>query len=113
LDFDMAFTRQTFNKITSNGQRDDAMYDEWLKMEQNALKTALAGDENLNSGASGVVHLDENMTILKWALRDTMVTGFLSAFDQKEDIHPMDSKMNIAIHALLKLALILTEKQIA
>jgi len=40
-----------------------------MALEDRALKMALAGDENLSSGMTGVAVLDANFTILKWALR--------------------------------------------
>jgi len=106
LDFDMAFTHRTFN-------REEAQYDEWMALEDRALKMALAGDENLSSGMTGVAVLDANFTILKWALRDTMVLGFISGFLGEEDIHPPIPALSGAAHALLKLALALTANEIA
>ncbi len=53
--------------------RDAAQFDEWMVLENRALKMALAGDEQLTSGMRGTAELDYKFTILKWALR------FLSA----------------------------------
>jgi hypothetical protein len=84
-----------------------------MTLEDRALKMALAGDENLSTGMTGVAHLDGDFTILKWALRDTMVLGFVSGFEGAEDIHPPLPELSTAAHALIKLALILTAHAIA
>jgi len=93
--------------------RDEAQYNEWMALEDRALKMALAGDENLSSGMTGVARLDSDFTILKWALRDTMVLGFTSGFEGADDIHPPLPELSAAAHALIKLALILTAHVIA
>jgi hypothetical protein len=106
LDFDMAFTRKSFN-------RDAATYDDWMALEDRAMKLALAGDQNLSTGVTGSAILDKNFTVLKWALRDTMVLGFISGFDNAEDAHPPIPGLSRVSHALLRLALILTAADIA
>jgi len=88
----MAFTRSSF-AFTKEGSRDDKLFDEWITTEQRALKISLAGDENLNSGAKGKAILDQKFTILKWALRDTMVRGYISGFEDKIDVHPAIPQM--------------------
>lgn len=52
-----------------------------MVLEDRALKMALAGDENLSSGMTGVASLDSNFTILKWALRYglSLLLAFLSS----------------------------------
>lgn len=68
LDFDMAFTKNTFNKL-KDGKRDDALFRDYMEMEKNGMLTALAGDEQLNSGVKGTADLPHNFLPLKWALR--------------------------------------------
>lgn len=50
---------------------------------------------------------------LKWALRDTMAVGFLTALRGEEDIHPVSLRLHDACYAMLKLALVVTADQIA
>lgn len=83
MDFDMAFTRRTFNQYvkvdefcatmlprSSNAQfRSYAQYEEWMALEDRALKMALAGDEQLSTGMTGVAQLSADFSVLKWALR--------------------------------------------
>lgn len=63
LDFDMAFN------ISDLDQSSPTKKEDWMNVEKNSLVLALAGDESLNSGATGFAELDETYTTLKWALR--------------------------------------------
>ncbi len=47
------------------------------------------------------------------AFRDTLVEGFISGFGAQEDAHPAIGPLSSAAHALLRLALMLTARDIA
>ena len=77
------------------------------------MKISLSGDDQLNTGAKGVAQLNYDYTLLKWALRDTIVQGFLSGFTNTKDKYPNIPDMYECIQCILKLALMLTNKDIA
>jgi hypothetical protein len=68
LDFDMAFTKKSFNKF-KDGVVDESLLNEWMNMECKAMKMALGGDDRLNTGVTGTTELNSTYTVLKWALR--------------------------------------------
>lgn len=77
------------------------------------MKMCLAGSTEINSGVKGVADIPAEYLPLKWALRDTMVKGWMSGFNGEEDVHPLQEDLVPAVRALLNLALIMTEKDIA
>lgn len=104
----MAFETSTFIKEASKHTLEELLYSEKFSM-----KAALAGDEQLNSGVSGSAQLEGVYLVLKWILRDTMVRGFMSAFSSEDDSHPPLEEFHEATHALLQMALMMTENKTA
>lgn len=45
-------------------------------------------------------------TVVRWALRDTMVRAFIDAFEGKDDAHPANPDLETGVHAAIALALI-------
>lgn len=101
-----------------------------MNVEKNSLVLALAGDESLNSGATGFAELDATYTTLKWALRyrvlllcnsvsnidvnrDTLVCGFGAGLKDQVDPHPLAEGHLLVTRALLELALIMTSRKIS
>jgi hypothetical protein len=106
LDFDMAYTENSFS-------REKNKWDEWMYLEKSGMKLILAGDTDANTGVRTPVLLSPQHTIIKYALRDTMVLAFNEAMDGKEDRHPPIPNLDDYIYSLIKLALILTENETA
>lgn len=106
LDFDMAFSRHVFD-------REEKLFDEWLRMEEVAQGIALSGG-SLNSGVTPVELIEDvTMDTLRWALRDTMVKAYQSAIKDEKDEHPRNPKLTKYCYALIKMALITTSEVIA
>jgi len=106
LDFDLAFKKGSFTK-------DETTWTEWMTIEINGLKLAIAGDPLLTTGVLEQVHLSEDYMTLKWGLRDTMTLGFLSGLENREDIHPPLPEYDDVIHSVMKMALMVTEEKVA
>jgi len=106
LDFDMAFTHFSFS-------RDEQVWTEWMVLELNGMKLVLAGDAETSTGVTTSVHLEKPFSLVKYALRDTMVVAFNEGFAGIPDRHPPIIEIDSAVHALLKLALIVTEHETA
>eukprot|EP01125_Pyxidicula_operculata_P010623 TRINITY_DN349_c0_g1_i1.p1 TRINITY_DN349_c0_g1~~TRINITY_DN349_c0_g1_i1.p1 ORF type:complete len:370 (+),score=50.20 TRINITY_DN349_c0_g1_i1:996-2105(+) len=106
LDFDMAFCKETFVGSASK-------WDECVATESNAIKVVLGGDPELNSGATAWAQLPSQYNLLRFALRDTLLKGFLSSYSGSPDAHPLQPSLHKYIHSLLKLALIQTTNQTA
>jgi len=110
VDLDMAFARSEFCRPMEG--RDEA-FDQIMQKEVNSLKLELAG-----AGAnSGIMQLyeykDGKYDALRWALRDTLIRACDDALEGKADAHPLRPELQEGAHALLKLALIVTSKNIA
>jgi hypothetical protein len=106
VDFDMAFDKDEFT-------REESLFTEWIQSEPQALAMEIAGAGN-NSGVKAMhEYSDEKLDNLRWALRDTMLNGFYSAFQGEKDEHPVLPETHHAANALLKLALLVTDQNIA
>jgi hypothetical protein len=116
LDFDMAFTKQTFLKDL-DPKVNEEMFREYLQMEKNGMRCSLAGDNQLNSGATGTANLPKVFENLRWALRDTILLGFMSAYNDFPDKHSIKNFDHkdwlFGARSLIELALIVTQNQIA
>jgi len=106
LDFDMAYTENSFS-------RDKKQWDEWMYLEYSGMKLILAGDTETNTGVQSNIQLTPQLTLIKYALRDTMMVAFNEAINNKEDRHPPIPNLDDSIYSILKLALILTENETA
>jgi hypothetical protein len=116
LDFDMAFTRDTFDR------KDSTLFDNWLIMEEKAQATSIAGTD-MNSGVKGVESMpNETMDAVRSSLRfdqyfhnfrDIMVLGYFNAIKEEKDICPLNPKLTKYCYALIELALITTLDVIA
>lgn len=94
--------------------RDDAKFDEWMGLELNQLKMALAGYPDISTGIKFAdVQLSTEHTNLKWALRDTMTCAFEAAVAGRPDAHPLIPQLTPICYSLLRLALITTVQNIA
>jgi hypothetical protein len=113
LDFDMAFHHSTFCREGENSEKNEELWKEYTIMENNGMLVALAGDSSINTGVNAKAALSEEMLYLKWALRDTMLKGYISGLSQKEDVHIMSSEKMEGFGALLQLALLATSSTIA
>jgi len=107
LDFDMAFTKPTFSLS-------DEKFYEYLTMEENGMKMVLGGEAISTGVTAAAQNLSLEHTLVRDALRDTMVLGFNEAFEGKDNKHNLTSiNLITAAHALLKMALIVTDKETA
>jgi len=107
LDFDMAFTKSSFS-------RDSVTWSGWMTMEENGMKMVLGGDTQLSTGVTAVVgQLSQGHSLVRDALRDTMVCAFNHALNGQANPHPTIPAIGPEIHSLLKLALIVTERETA
>lgn len=106
LDFDMAFTKNSFS-------RDESTWSEWMTLEQNGLKLVLGGDTTVSTGVTASVNLSEEFSLVRDALRDTMVCGFNFGHTSDANPHPPIPSIGLEIHALVKLALVVAEKETA
>ena len=106
LDFDMAFTKECFN-------RDEKLFDDWLIMEEKAQACSISGAD-FNSGVREVEKISNPiLDSLRWALRDTMLLGFYSALKDEKDVCPINPKLTKYCYSLIDLALITTLDVIA
>lgn len=110
LDFDLAFTRQSFQPAkATNSAEAQPLWDELREMEANAMNLALGG-LNLNSGVEGRADLPVSIDPIRIALRDTMVKASMGAYAENEDAF---TEPVLALEAmfqpLIRLALILSE----
>jgi hypothetical protein len=62
LDFDMAFTKDTFSK-------DEEQWQEWMALERAGILGVLAGDDQLSTGVTATAPLPRNYATLRYALR--------------------------------------------
>eukprot|EP01123_Difflugia_compressa_P012711 TRINITY_DN5553_c0_g1_i1.p1 TRINITY_DN5553_c0_g1~~TRINITY_DN5553_c0_g1_i1.p1 ORF type:complete len:234 (+),score=46.04 TRINITY_DN5553_c0_g1_i1:72-704(+) len=106
LDFDMAFIKESFT-------RDQNTWNEWMTLEKNGMKMVIAGDAETSTGVTTSAKLTKGFQLLKTALRDTMLLAYNDAVNNIPDKHPPLPDKEDALHALLKLALIITEHETA
>jgi hypothetical protein len=79
------------------------------------LKFSLAGSD-LNSGAKPVENIDNQMlNTVRWALRDTLILGFLSSLNNDKNIHQFknEEELKNASYSLLNLAMLVTSNDVA
>lgn len=114
LDFDLAFTRKSFQPAKcSSFEESEAAWKELQGMEMNAMILALGG-LNLNSGVEGRADLPESLEPIRVALRDTMVTAAFGAYEKEEDLHAAACRIYEPLfQPLIRLALILSEHVVA
>ena len=77
------------------------------------LSMSQSGRESTTSGTKPPCPLSADLGIVRLALRDTLVRGWLSAVQGLEDEHPPQPDLRDRAYAVLKLALILTWDVIA
>jgi hypothetical protein len=65
----MSFAFSEYVRIDKEGNKDIKKLEEWVSIEAQAMKLALAGDQQLNSGVKGAAEMDATYAVLKWALR--------------------------------------------
>jgi len=123
LDFDMAFTERMFSptfaaehsnqKPLDPAAKTAELFAELIELERNGMAMALAGDAELNSGATGSAVLRPAHQLLKWTLRDTMLLAFNCALVGDPDPHPLQTDCQRSLRLLIELALHLTCSEIA
>jgi hypothetical protein len=80
LDFDMAFTREAFDR------KDSTLFDSWLLMEEKAQATSIAGTD-MNSGVKGVEPMpNESMDAIRSSLRFDLIDFEVSETSWSLDI---------------------------
>jgi hypothetical protein len=77
------------------------------------MKMALAGDPKCSTGVGAAVELPTPLQTVKWALHDTMLQAYYSAFAGEPDAHPPVAEMYPIVYTLLRLALVVTSADIA
>lgn len=113
LDFDLAFTRETYQtpKVTQRSELDSS-WAELKAMETQGMLLALGG-LNLNSGVEGKADIPPSYEPIRIALRDTIVKAFDAAYNKRE-MRDEDQTSNHHLHqSLIRLALILSENVVA
>ena len=85
-----------------------------MELELNGNVMSLGGDPNISTGVTGAVQLSGNLQLVQILLRDVLVTSFLSGFrEPKSSALPLDAALEPIMHALLQLACILTDSDVA
>jgi len=134
LDFDMAFTRDTFISSSSSssssggggggsgGSTTSMTFDEIVVMEHQCCITSLAGDDYVSTGVGssssssggGGTSLTGPWALLRWGMRDTLVRGFLDGYRSSSSSSSSSSRlppgMIAAYHDVIKLALTITSQ---
>jgi hypothetical protein len=72
------------------------------------LAMCQASKPSTSTGTKPPVEISAGIGLVRLALRDTIVRGWLSAVRKSDDEHPYDPSVTAPVYALLKLALILT-----
>lgn len=110
LDFDLAFTRQSYQPTKAkNFEEAEPLWKELREMEANAMNLALGG-LNLNSGVEGRAELPISIDPIRIALRDTMVKASIGAYAESEDsFAEAVLALEPIFQPLIRLALILSE----
>eukprot|EP00118_Oscarella_pearsei_P010864 m.68925 g.68925 ORF g.68925 m.68925 type:complete len:180 (+) comp35570_c0_seq7:1954-2493(+) len=110
VDFDLAFTRSSFFSLYT-GTPDDELFDSWISSEHKEMERGLGG-EMANSGLlMSDVSLPCQYEALKWALRDTLLLGYRSAYGKLPDSRKgVPDCLKKAVRSLVNLALSFEEK---
>jgi len=111
LDFDMAFTRESFvpEAAASHAGVGLDRFEGVLEFEATmGMQTVLAGSDFTSTGVINVAAVPESHAHVEMALRDTLVTAYAAARAGSEDAHPPHALMYDAAYSLVKLALCLT-----
>jgi hypothetical protein len=114
LDFDLAFTRDTYRPQTCTvAEETEPLWKELIEMEKNGMRLSLGG-LSLNSGVEGRADLPISIEPIRIALRDTMVLGFTAGYEGNADPQlPRTKPLSIHFSSLIRLALIMSENIIA
>ena len=106
LDFDMAYTRDTF-AFSEDEARDRQMFADNAEVESVSMLRDLGGAPD-STGTKNDHAVPPALEPLRWALRDTMVRAWLGAFRGEADTLPHDAARAAHAYALLRLALVMT-----
>ena len=110
VDFDLSFTKEGFFSPYSQ-ELDEDLFNSWIDMETSEMARALGG-ETANSGIQQQSKdnlIQDNLSVLETALRDTLVLGYLAALSSKENAHPISGAERDALSVLIELALIASD----
>ena len=110
VDFDLSFTKEGFFSPYSK-EMDHELFDSWIDMETSEMARSLGG-ESANTGIQTSEHLlQQDSAMLDIALRDTLVIGYLSGINRRENTHPIQSGSDRdAMSTVIELSLIVTDK---
>jgi len=111
LDFDMAFTRESFLQEATVSHSSMGL-DSWegvLNFEATmGMKTVLAGSDFASTGVANAVSVPASHALVEMAVRDTLVAAYDSAFTGRSDTHPHHPAMREAAYDMIKLSLACT-----
>lgn len=111
LDFDMAFTQESFLAEAAASHSGMGL-DSWegvLNFEATmGMKTVLAGSSFASTGVANASPVPPSHAKVEMAVRDTLVAAYDSAREGGVDSHPAHAMMEEAARELIKLALCLT-----
>ena len=113
VDFDLSFTEDGFFSPYSDLKEFDLdLFNSWISMETIEMGRALGG-EAVNTGVKGSESLlEEDLSVLEFALRDTLVLGYLAGVNGRDNIHPITSEHDrTAMHTIIELALIVNDNK--
>eukprot|EP00996_Jenningsia_fusiforme_P007062 NODE_921_length_1823_cov_13.245772_g811_i0.p1 GENE.NODE_921_length_1823_cov_13.245772_g811_i0~~NODE_921_length_1823_cov_13.245772_g811_i0.p1 ORF type:complete len:522 (+),score=58.25 NODE_921_length_1823_cov_13.245772_g811_i0:158-1723(+) len=109
LDFDMAYDRRTCTFLNRDSEQ---AFQEHCDLEAVSMARDL-GCAPDSTGTQNNHHVEPQCEGLRWALRDTMVHAFLSAFRGEPNICPPQEALRACAYSLLRLALIQTSGLVA
>ncbi len=103
LDFDMAFTHETYHANNAV----PTPFEQCIELEIAGLRQTLAGDAQLNTGATGSAALPSGYANARWALRDTLTAGFLEGYEDRASVRVTRAEYE-DMHKLVRVALALS-----
>jgi hypothetical protein len=113
VDFDMSFRKQDFfdflQDTVESSESTRESFESTIALEQKEMELALAGSSSSTGliGVEGGRDLEEKYQLLRYLLRDTLISGYRHALNSDEYIGEKN-KNTEADYALIKMALILS-----
>lgn len=111
LDFDMAFTRETYLPQVSG---ESLSFEQALILEKNGFANSLSGSTFISTGVKNTrAELSPAFSSISLAMRDTLVKAFFTACSGAADPHPVNESLMQPCQDLIRLALCLTSHVVA
>jgi len=111
LDFDMAFTRDTYLPQVSG---ESLSFEQALVLEKNGFANSLSGSTFISTGVKNTrAVLDPVYNPISLAMRDTLVKAFFAGCSGGTDPHPASEALMQPCQDLIRLALCLTSHVVA